>query len=96
MLHLIFKSPLESAVLQRMGSGDAAVFLNAAVYNLLKNSAMSAVLSEQAQQQQFYALAEDLSARGIQPSQILPEVALIDYRQMVDLTVAHSPIQSWF
>lgn len=95
MLHLIFHTPVDSGLLQRIGSEDAIVFMDNAVLCLLKHSIFSKVLSNLTHHS-CYALLEDLQIRGINPQELsAADIQIINYPQLVDLTVANPVIQSW-
>ncbi|MEY3880644.1 MAG: sulfurtransferase complex subunit TusB [Pseudomonadota bacterium] len=95
MLHLVFQSPIETAVLERMATGDVAVFLENAVLRLLQHSQISAKLTQQLNSNRFYVLSEDLAVRGITIDQLIKGIEVIDYARLVELTITHPVIQSW-
>lgn len=95
MLHLIFQSPINNAVLDRMAEGDAAVFMESAVLGLMKKSQFTDVLKGKLGSHDFYVLSEDIAVRGILPSEIVAGLEVIDYPSLVKLTVEHPLIQSW-
>lgn len=94
MLHLVFHTPVDSTLLQRISSEDAIVFMDNAVLLLLKNSIFCKALSNLTHHS-CYALLEDLQIRGINPQELSADIQIINYTQLVDLTVANSVIQSW-
>lgn len=95
MLHLISQSPIEAAVLQRINSADAVVFLENAVLRILQNSDISDTLTQQLSGAHFYVLADDIAVRGIGIDQLLKDCKVIDYAELVELTVTNAVIQSW-
>jgi tRNA 2-thiouridine synthesizing protein B len=95
VLHLIFQSPIEIAVLGRINSGDVVVFLENAVLRVLQNSGISDVLTEQLESNRLYVLSDDIVVRGIAPDQLLKGLEVIDYAGLVELTVDNPVIQSW-
>jgi tRNA 2-thiouridine synthesizing protein B len=95
MLHLIFQSPIDIAVLDRMASGDVAVFLESAVLGLLQNSSFADVLSNKLNTNRLCALSEDMVVRGIVPSELVPGLEIIDYAGLVNLTIENPLITSW-
>lgn len=95
MLHLIFQSPIEIAVLERMALGDVAVFLENAVLRLLQHGQISARLTQQLDSNRLYVLSEDLVVRGITVDQLIKGIEVIDYARLVELTINHPVIQSW-
>lgn len=96
MLHLIFQSPLETATLQRIGNGDAVLFLENAVLCLRKDSVSSSQLSEMLENSRLFVLISDIETRGIATKELIAGIEVIDYSQWVELTTQHQPVQSWF
>lgn len=95
MLHLIFQSPVDVAILERMATGDAAVFLESGVLNVLKDGRVAGEIGSRLEANRFYVLSDDMAVRGIQETEIIPGLEVINYSGLVKLTVEHSPIQSW-
>lgn len=95
MLHLIFQSPIETAILERLGTGDDVVFLENAVLRILANGTLNTSLSQLIPEHQFYVLADDLTVRGISVNELLSGIEVIDYAAFVELTIKNSVIQSW-
>jgi tRNA 2-thiouridine synthesizing protein B len=93
MLHLIFE--LSSATLERLPNQKAVIFLNNAVFHLAKNSTFQIALTELFTTTQCYVLSNDLICRGIHTNLLIDGIISIDYAQFVQLTVEHSPIQTW-
>ena len=95
MLHLIFQSPIESAILERIDSGDIVVFLENAVLRTLQNSAISNTLAQQLGRNRLCVLSDDIAVRGIIPDELVQGIEVIDYAGLVELTVNNPVIQSW-
>jgi tRNA 2-thiouridine synthesizing protein B len=95
MLHLIFQSPIDNAVLDRMASGDVAVFLENAVLGVMQKSQSATLLSTKLTTNRLYVLSEDMAVRGILPSELVIGLEAIDYAELVKLTVANPLISSW-
>ncbi len=95
MLHLIFQSPIELAVLERIALGDDVVFLENAVLRILEKGSLSASLTQLLKQNRLYVLADDIEVRGIQLSELVTGIEVIDYDELVILTVKNPVIQSW-
>lgn len=93
MLHLVFE--LSSPTLERLPNQDAVIFLNNAVFGLLKNSIWQMALTESFATTPCYVLRDDLTLRGIGTDLLIENITPIDYAQFVQLTVEHSPIQTW-
>ncbi len=94
MLHLLFASLTDDAVLKRIAQGDDVVFLENASFALLKNSRFAATL-EQLTDSQLCVLADDLAARGLMADGLITNIKVIDYDDLVALTVRHPHIHSW-
>lgn len=90
MLHLVFE--LSSATLARLPNQAAVIFLNNAVFGLVKNSMWQ---NELISITPCYVLTEDLTSRGIEMDLLIDGVLPIDYEQFVQFTVEHTPIQTW-
>lgn len=95
MLHLVFQTPIETAVLERFAPGDDVVFLESSVLRLLEKGNMRAVLAPLVAQNQLHVLQEDIELRGIQPEELITGLKVIDYPGLVALTVKNPLIQSW-
>jgi len=95
VLHLIFQSPIETAVLKRIDPGDVAVFLENSVLRILQNSDISDTLMQLLNNNRLYVLSDDLAARGITIDQLVKGLEVIDYAGLVELTVSNPVIQSW-
>lgn len=95
VLHLIFQSPIETAILERIDSGDVVVFLENAVFRTLQNNGISNSLSQQLSYSRLCVLSNDLAVRGIASDTLIKGVEVIDYAELVELTVNNPIIQSW-
>lgn len=95
MLHLIFQSPLDKAVLERIAADDDVVFLDSAVLGLLKNSRWAETLAFLAKSSQLFVLADDLKVRGIAEAELAVSLTIVDYAGIVALTVKNTAIQTW-
>jgi tRNA 2-thiouridine synthesizing protein B len=95
MLHLIFQSPIDNAVLERMATGDVAVFLESAVLGVLRQAQQAGVLANKLNSNRLYVLSEDMLARGILESELVAGLEIIDYPGLVKLTVENPLITSW-
>lgn len=90
MLHLVFE--LSMPTLARLQNQVAVIFLNNAVFGLVKNSMWQNELTNITS---CYVLTEDLALRGIEMDSLIKGVVPIDYAQFVQLTVENTPIQTW-
>ena len=95
MLHLIFQSPIDKAILERIDSGDDVVFLENAVLRILKKGSLCGVLMQLLNVNRLYVLGDDIEARGIVISELVSGIEVIDYAELVNLTVKNPVIQSW-
>ena len=95
MLHLIFQSPIEAAVLERVDSGDVVVFLENAVLRVIQNSDISDMLTQQLSSNRLCVLSDDIAVRGIVPNELVKGIEVIDYAGLVELTANNPVIQSW-
>ncbi len=95
MLHLIFQSPIEAAILERIDSDDVVVFLENAVLRTLQNSIISNTLTNRLSNNRLYVLSDDIAVRGIAPHELVKGIEVIDYAGLVELTINNPVIQSW-
>lgn len=95
MLHLIFQSPIETAILERIDPEDVVVFLENAVLRVLQNSSISDALKQQLRSNRLCVLSDDISIRGIAKDELIEELEVIDYAGLVELTVNNAVVQSW-
>jgi sulfur relay protein TusB/DsrH len=95
MLHLIFQSPVELAILERIDSGDDVVFLENSVLRILNNGTLSETLTQLLTQNRLCVLADDIEVRGIAVHELVNGIEVIDYSELVGLTVKNPVIQSW-
>lgn len=95
MLHLISQSPVETAVLERIDTGDSVVFLENAVLRVLHNGSLSETLMQLSARNRLYVLSDELTVRGIRSEELVRGIEVIDYTGLVELTVRHPLIQTW-
>jgi tRNA 2-thiouridine synthesizing protein B len=95
MLHLIFQSPIDIAILERIDSGDDAVFLENSVLRILQKGSLSDTLTQLLKQNRLCVLADDIEVRGIVADELVNGIEVIDYLELVRLTVKNPVIQSW-
>lgn len=95
MLHLIFQSPLECAVLDRIAAGDDVVFLENAGLGLLQKNRLGDTLKRLLEDCQLFVLADDMAARGLSAADFPTGVAVVGYQEFVALSVKNAVIQSW-
>jgi sulfur relay protein TusB/DsrH len=95
VLHLIFQSPIETALLERIDSGDVVVFLENAALRVLQNSSISDALTRQLGSNRLCVLSDDIAIRGIASDELVKGIEVIDYAGLVELTVNNPIIQTW-
>jgi len=95
MLHLIFQSPIDIAILERIDSGDDVVFLESSALRILQKGSLSDILMQLLKQNRLYVLADDIEVRGIVADELVNGIEVIDYSELVGLTVQNPLIQSW-
>lgn len=96
MLHLVFQSPVEIAILERIDAGDDVVFLENAVLRVLQQGNLNNALTELLKSTRLYVISDDMAVRGILPDELVKGLEVIDYAGLVTLTVNNPVIQSWF
>ncbi len=96
MLHLVFQSPVEIAILERIDAGDDVVFLENAVLRVLQQGNLNNALTELLKSTRLYVVSDDMAVRGILPDELVKGLEVIDYAGLVTLTVNNPVIQSWF
>jgi tRNA 2-thiouridine synthesizing protein B len=96
MLHLLSQLPLQTAVIERIGSGDDVVLMDGAVCAALAGHSGNALLRQLLSQScRIYALQEMLLVHGVEPLLLLSGVESVDYAGLVELTVQNPVIHSW-
>ncbi|MEY3882635.1 MAG: sulfurtransferase complex subunit TusB [Pseudomonadota bacterium] len=95
MLHLIFQSPIETAILERIDSGDDVLFLENAVLRILAKGSLCPALTQLLKHNRLFVLADDIKVRGISVSELVKGIEVIEYSEWVNLTIKNPLIQSW-
>jgi sulfur relay protein TusB/DsrH len=95
MLHLIFQSPIDIAILERIDSGDDVVFLENSVLRILQKGSLSDAFTQLLKRNRLCVLADDIEVRGIVADELISGIEVIDYSELVRLTVKNPVIQSW-
>lgn len=95
MLHIINKSSIHVLIscLQIAQSKDAILLIEEGVFSSI-NQSRFIVMNNAEKQLDVFALKNDLEARGLL-ERVSPNIKLIDYDGFVDLTIQHTPIQTW-
>jgi len=96
MLHLISIAGLPQNFLDRMAAGDDVMLLQAAVWSAMTghqdNAKIMRLLSRPSQ---VYVLQEWLTVNGIEKHLVFPEVRIINYAGLVELTVKNPVNYTW-
>ncbi len=95
MLHLVFQSPIELAILQRVKPDDVVVFLENSVLRILKQGALQPVLLPLIQTNRLCVMSDDIVVRGISVHELVLGIDVIDFDELVALTIQNAVIQSW-
>ena len=96
MLHLIYQTALENAVIQRIESSDDVVFFENAVLRLNKTSQQRTELEQMlANNVHLYVLSDELEIRGVNTDELVSGIAVIDYSGLVTLTEKNKIIRTW-
>ena len=96
---MVNKSPFDRTALEscikHLSEGDSVLMIEDAVIGARKGSAAAAMLEGAMKNGAVYALAADLSARGITPEQTVPGTQIVDYGGFVDLVTQYDRTVSW-
>ena len=95
MLHIISHSPVEVAILERIGAGDVVIFIENAVLGVLRQGALSGNLQRSLKEYRCCVLLADMEVRGIGVEELVSGIEVMDYCGFVELTVQNPVIQSW-
>ncbi len=96
MLHLIFQPPIDMAILERINTGDDVVFLENSVLRTLQKGRLNDALTRLLDGgNRLCVLADDIEVRGIVADELVKGIEVIDYSELVRLTVKNPVIQSW-
>ena len=99
-LHTVNKSAFERNSLDSCLSvckADASVLLiEDAVVSALKNNSICERIEKAVESGvKFFALREDLKARGIPEQRVLDQITLVDYSGFVNLVTQNDRVQNW-
>ena len=95
MLHLIFQSPIDMAILERIDSGDDVMFLENSVLRILQKGSLCDILTQMLKHNRLCVLGDDITVRGIPADELVHGIEVIDYADLLRLTVKNPVIQSW-
>lgn len=96
MLHIINKSPYDRPSLDSaLKTGEGAILLiEDGVYAAAKGGKVEAKMKDAMGKFKFYALTQDLEARGM-ADRLMDGVTAVDYAGFVDLVAEYKTNQSW-
>ena len=96
MLNIINKSPYAgSAFDSALKTAEGSILLiEDGVYAAAKGGAAEARVKAAMGKLKFYALAQDLEARGM-ADRVIDGITTVDYAGFVDLVTEHTTSQSW-
>ncbi len=96
MLHLLFQSPIDCSILNRIDSEDDIVFHENAIFAITKNGVLKNEIQNMLKNNiHFYVLSDELEIRGISIRQLMMGIETIDYFRLVDLTEKNQLIRTW-
>ncbi|GEM_PF-621286 len=96
MLHLIYQSAIDNALLQRISSLDSVVFLENAIFQINKNGTLNPELEQMLNNRiNFYVLDVELETRGVNIAELVEGVKVINYQGFVELTENSKVIKTW-
>lgn len=96
MLHLIFQSSLDTAVLHRIKSEDDVIFLENAVFRVNVGTVLTKDIQHMIDKSvHLYVLNDELESRGISKSELVSGVKVIDYSGFVKLAEKNKISCSW-
>ena len=99
VLHMVNKSPFErntlTSCLRLAREGGSVLFLEDGVLAALDRTPHADKIKAAMKHLKFYVLAPDLQARGLDKTNIMDKVEIIDYAGFVDLAASHETVQAW-
>ncbi len=96
MLHLIFQSPIDDALLQRIESLDSVIFFENAIFQINKNGILSIQFKQMLENRtSLYVLDVELETRGLNITELVSGVKVINYSGFVELTEQNKVIKTW-
>lgn len=96
MLHLVFQSNIDTSLIDRIGSRDDVVFLENAIFRLIKDSVLSDELQKMHKRTiNLYVLTSDIETRGVHRNELSSAIKTINYPELVKLTENNKVIRTW-
>ena len=98
-LHTVNKSPFErntlESCLRLAKKGSSVLLFEDGVIGAMENTKYSDAVSKAMDDFSFYVLGPDIKARGLNDTNLIDGINVIDYDGFVDLTTEHETVQSW-
>ena len=98
-LHTVNKSPFErnslESCLRLAKKGSSVLLFEDGVIGAMQNTKFSDAVKQAMNDLSFYVLGPDIKARGLNDSNVVDGIEVIDYDGFVDLTTEHKTVQSW-
>ena len=98
-LHTVNKSPFDrnslDACVRLAVKGSAVLLFEDGVYGAMKGTEKSGMVEAAMGDVKFYALGEDLAARGIAKEKLIDGIELVDYAGFVKLACDFQTINPW-
>jgi tRNA 2-thiouridine synthesizing protein B len=99
MLHTINKSTFEknslTTCLRYAENGSSVLFIEDAVYGCTKGTQFEKVIQDNQDNVKFYVLGPDLEARGLDNSNLITNIEIVDYKGFVKLVAENEKTQNW-
>lgn len=95
VLHLVTRSAVLEACLNRLGKGDALLLLADGVYAVAPAGGVQQLNAVQARGGRCHVLQADLDARGLGDVDLPPDILPVDYPGFVALSAEHRHSQTW-
>lgn len=83
-------------MLERIETGDAVVFVGNSVLMTLRRGFLAERLTAMSRVAFLHVLSEGIEMHGIAPDSLVAGIEVIDYPGLVELTLKHEVIQSWY
>ena len=99
ILHTVNKSPFEKdslgTCIAHALDGSAVLLIEDGVYAAGSGTAVEPRVRDAMRRLNFYALANDCKARGLDEAALIDGIDLVDYAGFVDLVTGYDNVQAW-
>ena len=99
VLHTVNKSPFErntlATCLRLAKAGSSVLFLEDGVLAALDRTPHANNVKSAMERLNFYVLAPDVQARGLDQADVMGQIKAVDYAGFVDLVASHETVQAW-